>query len=509
MKFKTIGALAAALLTAGLLSGCMPTAADAGGGNAGAETGGDVTLAMAAEPSNTDPIMTRSIAAWNMYYAIYDGLTRITASGEIEPGLAESWEHNDDLSVWDFTIRTGVQFHNGEELTAADVIYTYETILGSDISTNRPAVAMVKSVEEVEPGVVRFTLNNPFSAWLNQVATIGIVPEAVYSVELEKFVDSPVGTGPFSFVSWNHGVNYVVERFDGYWGEPAALDSVTFAFVGAEDARVTGVESGTLDAAVIPPNQVPVLEGSTQASVIAAPSNQVIFLGVNTTAGALGNELVRQAISVAIDREALITQLLGGYGEATGQLVAEGVTGHVAGFPVPVYDAAEAKALLKKAGYDGEEITLNYATVGGLAMSVEIAQAIEGYLTTAGLNIKLVGAEQASQSLAIANHQISGLYLSYWSPSSMDGDVVVSQLLAGGPEDYARDPAFAELYLKQQSASESERASVFEEIWQRNAEVVSHVPLFSPSNNFAVNPSLSWKPAADGIFRASDVALTQ
>lgn len=509
MKLKTVGACVALLLSAGLLTGCMPTVADAGGSGTEAVSGGDVTLAMAAEPSNTDPIMTRSIAAWNMYYAIYDGLTRITATGEIEPGLAESWTHNDDLSEWDFTIRPGVKFHNGAEMTPADVVYTYTTILASDTSTNRPAVSMVKSVEEVEPGVVRFTLNNPFSAWLNQVATIGIVPEAVYSTELEGFVDNPVGTGPFQFVSWNHGVDYVVKRFDGYWGEPASVDKVTFAFVGAEDARVTGVESGTLDAAIIPPNQVPVLDGSTQASVISNPSNQVIFLGVNTTAGALSDERVRQAITVAIDREALIKQLLGGLGEPTGQLVAEGVAGHIADFPVPKYDVKKAKSLLTEAGYNGEEITLNYTTVGGLSMSVEIAQAIEGYLKAAGLTIKLVGAEQASQSLSIANHQMTGLYLSFWSPSSMDGDVVVNQLLAGGPEDYAKDPEFAKLYLEQQAAPEADRDAVFEKIWQANAEQVHHVPLFSPSNSFAVNPALAWKPAVDGIFRANDVALTK
>ncbi|MGH3703646.1 MAG: ABC transporter substrate-binding protein [Agromyces sp.] len=505
MKVRAVGAVAAMLLGATMFAGCMATPTT-GSGDAAAG-GGDVRLALAAEPSNTDPIMTRSIAAWNMYYALYDGLTRIAADGAIEPGLAESWEHNDDLTVWDFTIREGVEFHNGDPLTAGDVVYTYSTILASDTSTNRPAIAMVEKVEELDGGIVRFTLKNPFSAWINQVATIGIVPEDVYAAEQEQFVEHPVGTGPFSFVSWNHGVDYTVERNDEYWGTPAEAETVTFAFVGAEDARVTGVESATLDAAVIPPNQVPVLEGSTRASVIESPSNQVVFLGINTTAGVLADERIRQAISLAVDRDAIISTLLGGLGTLNGQLVAEGVTGYVPDFATPDYDVKAAEALLAEAGYAGEEIPLEYTTVGGLPMSAEVAQAISGYLGAVGLNVKLVGAEQASQSLSIANHEIAGLYLSYWSPSSMDGDVVVNQLLAGGPEDYARDPEMAALYLEQQAAPEAERAQVFEEIWTANAERVYHVPLYTSSFTYAVNPSLEWTPAVDGIFRASEVAL--
>ena len=503
-------ALGAALaLGAVLLSGCMGsagTATSTGGSSTAAVDNGSATLAMPTEPANIDPIMMRSLSAWNMYYAVFDGLTRIDAKGTIQPGLATKWTSNDTKDVWTFTIRDGVKFQDGSDLKASDIVYTYNKILASDKSTNKVAIAMVSKVEATDAHTVTFTLKNPFSAWLNQVATIGIVPEKVYeALGPDKFPNAPVGTGPYTFVAWDHGVDYKITRNDAYWGAKAKIKDITFSFVGAPDARVTGVESGTLDTAIIPASQVPVFDGAQNARVIEAASNQVAFLGVNTTAGALSNQKVRQAIPLAIDRSSIIKSLLNGLATPTGQPVAKGVTGYVDGYPTPKYDLDAAKKLVADSGYDGEAITLQYASTGGSPTDPEVAQAIAADLGKAGLNIKLVGSEQSSLSLSLANHQITGLYLNYWSPSSMDGDVVVSQLLAGGPEDYARSPEMAKLYLEQQAAGADKRDAVFTQIWQWNTENVSNVPLWQNKNAYAAAGTISWTPAVDGIYRAAEI----
>lgn len=502
---RLLGAGAAFAISAALLTGCMGNAAKTENGGAAA-SGGAANLAMPTEPGNIDPIMMRSLSAWNMYYAEFDGLTRIASDGSITPGLAESWTSDDSKKVWEFKIRSGVKFHDGTDLKVSDIVYTYKKILASETSTNRVAIAMIDSVEAVGDDTVKFTLKNPFSAWLNQVATIGIVPEADYEKKGAKFADAPVGTGPFQFVAWNHGVDYQVKRFDGYWGDKAKLDTVTFSFVGAADARTTGVESGTLDAALIPASQVPVLKGASDAQVIDARSNKVALIGVNTTAGALKNEKLRQALPLAIDRSKIIEQLLEGYGTPTGQPVAKGVTGYIDGYETPKFDPAAAKKLIAESGYAGEPITFQYASSGGDPTDPDVAQAIAGNLKDVGLNIKLVGSEQQSLSLTIANHQITGLYLNFWSPSSMDGDVVVSQLLAGGPEDYARSPEMAKLYLDQQAAGEKDRDQVFNQIWEWNTANVSNVPLWEIKNAYASSKALKWTPAIDGIYRASEIS---
>ncbi|MEO7348921.1 MAG: ABC transporter substrate-binding protein [Terrimesophilobacter sp.] len=450
--------------------------------------------------------MTRSLAAWNMYYAVFDGLTKIEADGSISPGLAESWTSNDTQDVWDFTIRDGVKFHDGTSFSPSDVIYTFNKILSSETSTNRVAIAMVDSVQAVGDNVVRFTLKNSFSPLLGQLATIGIVSEVDYEAKGDQYAEDPMGTGPYKFVAWNRGVDYQVERFEDYWGTKGSLEKVTFSFVGAADARTTGVESGTLDAALIPASQVAVIKGSGSVKVTEAASNKVALLGINTTAGALQNIKLRQAIPLAINRQQIIDKLLEGYATGTGQLLAKGVTGHIENYPVPEYDLEAAKKMVKDSGYNGEEITFQYASSGGDPADPLIAQAIASNLQDAGLNVKLIGAEQESQSLAIANHQITGLYLNVWSPSSMDGDVVVSQLLAGGPEDYARSAKMAELYLSQQAAGGDKRLDIFRQIWEWNTENVSNVPLWQIKNAYASSNTLEWTPAVDGIYRAYDIA---
>ncbi|GAA3664920.1 ABC transporter substrate-binding protein [Microbacterium marinilacus] len=499
-------ALAVLVVGASALTACAPF--DAADGTVG-DAPSAVTIALPAEPPGTDPILTRSIAAWNIYYALYDGLTRIDRSGEVVPGLATEWEADETLTEWTFHLREGVVFHDGSTLTPADVVGTYRAILGDESSTNRAAISMLEAVEEGADGAsVVFTLRNPYSAWASMVATIGVVPEAAYAEAGGSFADAPVGTGPYSFVSSTSGVDYRLTRNDDYWGEAPAVQDVTFSYVSSEDARLTGVQSGSLDIALVPPNQVAGLESSTRASVITEAGNQVVFLGT-TPAGPLADPALRRAISLAVDREALADSLLSGLAEPANQLVAPGVTGYVDDLSAPETDVDEAKALVAASGYDGSPITLEYASTGGVPMASEVAQAVAGALAEVGLTVELVGSDQPSFSLKLANSEIGGLYLNGWSPSVMDGDVVVNQILAGGPEDYYDDAEMAELYLEQQASEGEERLEVYERIWELNDELSYQIPLYVNSSSYAVDPAVEWVPAVDGIFRAADIVIAE
>ncbi|MDF2442455.1 MAG: peptide/nickel transport system substrate-binding protein, partial [Subtercola sp.] len=160
---------ASALIVGLLLTSCASNGASTDTSGAAVPTA--ITVGLPAQPPSTDPILTRSISAWNIYYAIYDGLTRIDAAGALQPGLATTWEHSDDLTQWTFHIRDGVTFSDGTELKASDIVYTYRTILASDKSTNRSAISMVTNVEVNPAGDVVFTLKNPYSAFEKVAAT--------------------------------------------------------------------------------------------------------------------------------------------------------------------------------------------------------------------------------------------------------------------------------------------------------------------------------------------------
>lgn len=249
------------------------------------------------------------------------------------------------------------------------------------------------------------------------------------------------------------------------------------------------------------------LEGSGTVEVATAPGNQVAFLGMNPAAGPLSDVRIREAVSLAVEREDLTEGLLGGLATPTGQLLAEGVQGFIPDVTAPTADVAEAADLVEEAGYDGTPITLQYASSGGMSQAGDVAQAIAGVLTEIGLNIELAGTDQATFGLALADHAITGLYLNGWAPSVMDGDVVVNQLLAGGPEDYFATPEMAELYRAQQAATGDERTAVYEEILDLNDANVQTVPLYVNNYTYAIDPAFDWSPAKDGIFRIQDIRL--
>lgn len=501
---RLLAALALVMIT--LVAAC--SSGTPGGGAPTA--GGAITVAQVTEPDTTDPLMTSSLAGYNLFYAVFDRLTAFDDSGKLKPGLASSWKHNADFTVWDFTLQPGVTFHDGEPLKASDVVFSYETVKKTPTSGNSFFVAVMKKAEATSDDVVRFTLDQSFSAWPAQASAISIVPETVYTaLGTEGFAKAPVGTGPFRFVSWQRGVDYVVEKNADYWGPKPSLEKITFSLVSAEDGRVNGVQSGSLNVGLVPPNQVPTVEGSGTAKIATKAANEVTFLGINSTTGPLADARVRQALSLAVDRSAIVDNLLGGLGTLNGALVAPSVTGYVEGVPAPAYDPAKATALLQEAGYSGEEITFEYATDGRIPLSTEIAQALAGYWGKVGVKIKMVGADQASHSLKVADKSMKGIYLNTWAPSSMDGDVVLSDLLTStGNNCYTPDAEIEKLYLKQQGDDAEARLADFAEIWQINTDKAYVLPLFTPNRSFAVSQDLNWQPAADGVFRFDTATLT-
>ena len=438
----------AAVTGAGLLLSACAGSADGTGSTGSPTSGGEIVIGQVTEPEKSpDPVMDGSLAGYNYYYNTFDQLTQLDADGAIQPRLATKWEPSADFTSWTFTLRDDVTFTNGEPLTVDDVVFTYQTVLDSPDSD---ALGYMGALEAVaagsEPNTVVFTLNSPFSPWPSITTAISIVPEDVYTeLGSEGFAKAPVGSGPFKFVSWTRGVDYVIEKNPDYWGTPAKLDKVTFQTVADEDARLNGVASGSLDIALISPNQVAGLEDSTGVTVASIPANGVVFLGINSTSGPLADAKIRKAISLAIDKDTLVKSVLAGGATANSQLVAPNVGGFVEGLDNVPYDPDQAKALLAEAGYTGEKISFEYATDGRIPLSGEIAQAIQGYLSEVGIELDMKGMDQASLSTKIyGDVNIEGLYMNTWAPSTMDGDMPAENLFNGGQNDYAKLPATSE-----------------------------------------------------------------
>ncbi|MCC2323045.1 ABC transporter substrate-binding protein [Cellulomonas xiejunii] len=474
-------------------------------------SGASIVVAQVTEPDTIpDPVVDGSLAGYNYYYNVFDRLVMLDADGALQPQLATGWESNEDFTRWTFTVRDDVTFHDGSALTAADVAFTYQQILESPESQLLEYMQVLESVSASEDGsAVVFDLNAPFSPWPSITTAVSIVPQAVYEdLGSEAFAESPVGSGPFSFVSRTRGVEYVVERYDDYWGGAPEVERITFQTVADEDARLNGVLSGSIDVALVSPSQVAGVEGDSAIDLESLISNGVTFLGVNTQAGALQDPLVRKAIVHAIDRESIVENVLAGSGSATSQIVAESVTGFAPSVGVAEYDPDLARSLLTEAGYAGEPIAFEYATDGRIPLSTEVAQAIQGFLQDVGINVTMTGMDQASLSGRIyGTMDMKGLFLNTWAPSTMDGDMPATNMFAGGANDYTKSAETATLVATQRTVSGEERVAVFAELAALNIDQGLLIPLYSPQTVYAIDPALGWTPRVDGLYAFADTSV--
>lgn len=500
-------ALRRRLLAAGAFAatGSLLLTSCAGGfDNAAAEgeTPTKIVAAIPTDPTSMDPIRSGALVVLSVFFHTFDQLVAITADGELAPKLATEWTPNDDLTQWDFTLREGVEASNGEAITAEDVAFSYRTILDDPTGENYAYLSSVASVEAVDELTVRFTLNSPFSAFPRNTSLISIVPADTYQeAGAEAFAQDPIGSGPYVFDSIQTGVSYDLSRNDSYWGEAPAIEQISLQPVSSDESRVNGVLSGSLDVAPIGPTQVSSVEGQGSAQVFSALSNGVVFLGVNSKSGVLTDVRIREAIALAIDKEAITGGLLSGLAEPASAMLAPAVEGYSDDVTAPGYDQERARQLLAEAGYGGESIPFDYATDGRIPLSSEVAQTIQASLAEVGINVELRGADQQAHTLKIRSQEMEGIYLNTWAPSTVDGDLPLTDFYEpAGNNNYAQDPRTAELAAEQRAVTGEERLDVFAELLTYSNEQGYFVPLYVPMNNYAADPDLDWTPRADGLF---------
>jgi peptide/nickel transport system substrate-binding protein len=370
--------------------------------SATAQTPPDVLIVgQIAEPKSLDPAAVTAVNDFRILVNLYEGLTRYKdGTLEPEPALATDWEISEDGTVYTFTLREGVTFHDGTPFNAEAVKFNFDRMLDENHPYHDTGpfplaffFSAVETTEVVDDMTVKFTLNAPYAPFLSNLAyPTGLIvsPEAVKAGGAD-FGRNPVGTGPFKFVEWQSNERVVVDRFEDYWGDTAGLQAVVFRPITDANTRVAEMLAGGIDMMVeVPPTSMGQFEGEDY-TVHEQAGPHVWFLILNAKEGPFADVKVRQAANYAINKEAIVNDVL--EGTAT---VAAGPTPPAFAWayneeldPYP-YDPEKAKQLIAEAGAEGAELTF-YVTEGGSGMldPVPMGTAIQADLEAVGFDVTI------------------------------------------------------------------------------------------------------------------------
>ncbi|MCT4684723.1 MAG: ABC transporter substrate-binding protein [Roseicyclus sp.] len=341
----------------------------------------DISVGMVLEPPNLDPTAGAAAAIDEVVYSnVFEGLTRFGPDGAVNPGLAESWDISEDGTVYTFTLRSGVTFHDGEAMTAEDVVFTLDRARAEGSTNAQPALfANIVSVEATDDTTVVVTLDGPDGAFLFDMAWGDAV--IVDPASAETNATNPVGTGPFRFVEWVQGDRVELARNDDYWGEPVALEAATFRFISDPNAAFAALMAGDVDA--FPnfpaPETLAQFEADPRFTVIVGSTEGETILAMNNAQAPLDDIRVRQAISHAINRQDIIDGAMFGYGTPIGTHFAPHNPDYVDLTANSAYDPEAARALLAEAAPDGLSLRLalpppSYARRGGEIIAAQLRE---------------------------------------------------------------------------------------------------------------------------------------
>ena len=341
----------------------------------------DITVAMQLEPPHLDPTSAAAGAIDSVLYSnVFEGLTRFMSDGSVVPGLAESWEISDDGLTYTFTLREGVTFHDGTAMDAEDVKFTLDRILAEDsVNAQKALYTAISSVEVVDPQTVRLTLSEPNGNMLFNLAwgdAVIVAPESI-----ENIKQTPIGTGPFKFDQWTQGDSIRISAYDGYWGDKPALTEATFKFISDPTAAFAAVMAEDVDvfSGFPAPENLPQFEADPRFQVLVGSTEGETILSTNNKQPPFDDVRVRQALSHAIDRQAVIDGAMFGYGTPIGTHFAPHHPAYVDLTGGSAFDPDKARALLAEAGMaDGFETTLHlpppsYARRGGEIIAAQLA----------------------------------------------------------------------------------------------------------------------------------------
>lgn len=402
-----------------------------------------IVIGLLAEPVTMDPPQITDLNSTRVIKRIFEGLTaQELGTYKIIPGLAKSWDISKDGLTYTFHLRDGVRFHDGTPLTAEAVKFCFDRQMNDQGPYYKTGIypyvkgflGNVAGVEVVNPLTVQIRLKSPLTPFLQYLAHHSLY---IYSPEALKkhgkdVVKHPVGTGPFKLEAWEPGVKVVLGRNDQYWGGAPKIRQAIYVPIIEAQARLAAIRTGEIDLTMdVPPDSLDALRKDPNVVVAEADSSAVWYVVLNTRHPILKDRRVRQALNHAVNKEAIIRDILKGTAIAAHSPMSPAYgpfhEPQVTRYP---YDPDRARALLKEAGYpNGFDLTFLVPESGsGMQSPVEMGTVIQANLAAVGVRARIQTMEWGAYLKKYL--EAPDMAEMSWNPSIGDPDHMMYMLLS-------------------------------------------------------------------------------
>ena len=478
----------------------------------------DVTFTLTEFPDTIDPLGHITGDYFDVYDHIYEPVFDFVPDEGVSSRIAEDWEVTDDGTTT-VELRDDVVFHDGSELTAADVAWTIDRTVDPDLGIASEigsfGMGSIEGAEAVNdhtleinygaaPGLAEFEFGN-YTRAINEewaIETHGADEGEITGADPEDFN----GTGPYEVVDFTSGEEIVLSRFEDYWGEEPPFEQLTFNATGEAASRVAAVETGESELAInILPEDVPTVQEATGVEIRNVTSFRTVFLPMKNTVEPFDSQEFRQAMNYAVDNEEIVSTILGGFGEPRGQPVSPGVFGYNPDIEPYEQDVERAEELVEESGYAGAEIEL-YAPSGRYVQDAATAERAADMIddldnVSCDLNIVDFGVVSDANSAGVDPDEIDIVfYMIGWGVITGDTDYGVQGFFTI-PDNPARtfdDEELSDAILESQQIEDpDDREEALMAVNALAHEKAPFVFLHTQESIYGVDEEIQWEPRED------------
>jgi peptide/nickel transport system substrate-binding protein len=470
--------------------------------------GAEITIALGSEPTSLDPYLVDDGAERAVNDNVYETLLSRNATGELQPGLAAELPTQVDDLTWQFKLREGVKFHDGTPFNADSVVASINRmvkLIADKKTDNDGFYASITGAEKVDDTTVNIKTAKPDGVLPARMYWLKMIPAAAETTE--DMSEAPNGTGPYKFVSRTVGSDIKLEANADYWGDKPSIAKVNYEFVAEGGTRLAGLKSGKYDLITnLPPQDV---DQAPQEAHVQGQEHPILIL--DETEGITADPNVRVALNLAVDKQAIVDQIFGGFAAIDkGQLLSPSVLGFNDSLEAYDYDADKAKQMIKDAGVEGKTIQL-VGEAGRWLNDRELLEAIAGYWKAAGLDVKLDILEFGAylDVLFDRENRADAIYVSS-SNDILDPDRQLSTYYqAGGIGSSNDDAELSALVDKGREELDADaRAATYQEAVKIAYDGAYFVWLVNNQDLYGLSTRLSFTPRVDSKLLVKEMSVT-